>query len=158
MGYISLCRTGAPRYIHPCVYVIHLPVEGVEGHSSCLPQVTLGSVRTWAVPHWFHPVWSFILWKPKERRISLKTEFGLWLNASKEMLVTDFGKTKSVRNRSSGMPDVRQLWGVPSLRKLMPQDFLARPWSLPAVGALALILAGEWERPRWEWGGGSWAY
>lgn len=42
------------------------------------------------------------------------------INASKEFLVTDPGKTKSAGKWRSGMPDVRQLWGVPSLRKLMP--------------------------------------
>lgn len=46
------------------------------------------------------------------------------------------------------MPGVRQLWGVPSLRKPMPPGLSGKAMVLmPAV-----IKQGSWERPRWECG------
>lgn len=63
------------------------------------------------------------------------------INASKEFLVTDPGKTKSARKWRSGMPDVRQLWGVPNHRKLMP----------PGLAGKAMVFASCrcLKRPRW---------
>lgn len=46
------------------------------------------------------------------------------------------------------MPGVRQLWGVPSLRKPTPPGLSGKAMVLmPAV-----IKQGNWERPRWECG------